>query len=206
MKLSKMTSNKNELVTLDAKEALFGCEFNKTLVHQVVNVCFHNSHTGTKAQKSRADVRGGGRKPWRQKGMGRARAGSSRSPLWRAGGVTFAAKPLKTQKKVNKKMFQGAIASIFSSLVREKRLLIIEPIHVEQPKTKAIVDWIKQSGIEGSILFILKECHENFALSIRNIPNIDACDVNHLNPLQLISFDFVLLEEAALTFLQERVG
>jgi large subunit ribosomal protein L4 len=206
MQVSKLTSNKKESALLDVSDKLFGCKFNETLVHQVANSYFCNSHTGTKAQKTRADVRGGGRKPWRQKGMGRARFGSTRNPIWRSGGVTFAAKPNRVVQKVNKRMFQSAIACIFSQLVREKRLFAIEPITLEAPKTKQMHKWLAESGLKGYILFILKEANETFALAIRNIPNVSVFDVDHINPLHLISFDYVLIEEGAINTLQERIG
>jgi len=206
MQLSKLTSNKDDSSVIDVNDKLFGSVFNETLVHQVMNSYFHNSHMGTKAQKTRADVRGGGRKPWRQKGMGRARTGSTRNPIWRAGGVTFATKPLVTQQKVNKKMFKGAIACILSQLVREKRLFVIDPITIEKPRTKEMVNWIKKMGLEGRILFVMKEFNEPFALSIRNIPNVEAFDVEHVNPLHLISYHYVLVAENAVDVLQKRLG
>jgi len=206
MQLSKLTSTKDSLSAITVNDKLFGSVFNETLVHQVMNSYVHNSHTGTKAQKTRAEVRGGGRKPWRQKGMGRARVGSSRNPIWRAGGVTFATKPIATQQKVNKKMFRGAIACILSALVREKRLFAIDPITLEKPKTKEMVKWIKQTGLDGRILFVMKEFNQSFALSIRNIPNVEAFDVAHINPLHLVSYDYILVEETAIGVLQERLG
>lgn len=205
MQLSKLTSNKENLSAIDVNDKLFDTPFNETLVHQVMNSYFHNSHTGTKAQKTRADVRGGGRKPWRQKGMGRARTGSTRNPIWRAGGVTFAAKPIVTQQKVNKKMFKSAVACILSQLAREKRLLVIDTIKIEKPKTKKMVDWIKQAGLEGRVLFMMKEFNEPFALSIRNIPNVETFDVAHINLLNLVSYDYILVEETAIDVLQERL-
>jgi large subunit ribosomal protein L4 len=205
MNLSKITSSIDKLTTIQGNDKLFACPLKKTLIHQVVNSYFYNSHIGTKAQKSRSEVRGGGRKPWRQKGMGRARAGSIRSPVWRAGGVTFAAKPLKRQQKINRKMFNGALASISSQLVREDRLLITDAIELKQPKTKEMAVWMREKKLTGnSVLFVFKDLDENFSLSIRNIPNVDACDVRHINLLQLMSFDYILLFDSALNFLQER--
>ena len=206
MQLSKLTSNKDNLSTIDVNDQVFDCRFNETLVHQILNAYFYNSHTGTKAQKTRSDVSGGGRKPWRQKGMGRARTGSSRNPIWRAGGVTFAAKPMQTKQKVSKKMFRGALICMLSQLVREKRLFAIDTITLEQPKTKKMVQWIKETKLDGRILFLVRELHTPFMLSIRNIPTVEAFDVGHINLLQLVSYDYILVEESAITILQERLG
>jgi len=204
MQLSVLTAaGKLKKDGIKVNEAVFECELKPALVHQVVQSYLYNGHNGTKAQKTRSDVRGGGKKPFRQKGTGRARAGTTRSPLWRSGGVTFATKPHVSKLKINKQMFRRAITSILSQLVREERLMVIKPFKFEKPKTKDIVNYLKNAKLEGSVLFVIDEFNEALALSIRNIPNVDLFDVKHIDPANLIAFDHILVYDTAIKKLEE---
>src|SRR5579859_3590428 len=156
---------------LEVSEATFGQKFNETLVHQVVTAYRAAGRAGTKAQKSRAEVRGGGKKPWSQKGTGQARAGSSRSPIWVGGGKTFAAKPRDFGQKVNRKMYRGAIRSMLSELARSERLLVTDPIELEAPKTRLLVNQLKQWGIEKALI-IVEATEEKLFLAARNLPHV----------------------------------
>jgi large subunit ribosomal protein L4 len=177
---------------LEVSEATFGREFNEALVHQVVVAYGNGARQGTKAQKTRSEVRGGGKKPWRQKGTGRARAGTTRGPIWRSGGVTFAAKPQDHSQKVNRKMYRGAIASILSELVRQERLVVVNDFAVETPKTKDLVAKLK--GLElKDVLIVTKEVDENLFLSARNLYKVDAVDVQAIDPVSLVGFEKVLI-------------
>ena len=173
---------------LEVSEATFGREFNEALVHQVVVAFGAGARQGSKAQKTRSEVRGGGAKPWRQKGTGRARAGTIRSPIWRSGGVTFAAKPQDHSQKVNKKMYRGAIQSILSELVRQERLIVVEKFSVEAPKTKELLS--KLNGLELSdVLIVTSEVDENLFLAARNLYKVDVRDVQGIDPVSLIAFE-----------------
>ena len=160
------------------------------------------SRSGTKAQKSRSEVRGGGRKPWRQKGTGRARAGTIRSPLWRGGGVTFAAKSRDYSKKVNRKMFRGAMRSIFSELVRQERFLCVDEFDVSDSKTKLVKEKLNKLGLK-EVLIITEGLSENLYLGVRNIPKVDVMDTNEINPYSLIGFEKVLITQAAVEKVEE---
>ncbi|MCP5011207.1 MAG: 50S ribosomal protein L4, partial [Aestuariibacter sp.] len=167
-------------------------EFNEALVHQVVVAYAAGARQGTRAQKTRSEVSGGGAKPWRQKGTGRARAGTTRGPIWRTGGVTFAAKPQDHSQKVNRKMYRGAIASILSELVRQERLVVVENFAVETPKTKELVAKLK--GLElKDVLIVTKEVDENLFLSARNLYKVDVRDVAAIDPVSLVGFEKVLI-------------
>ena len=177
---------------LEVSEATFGLEFNEALVHQVVVAYAAGARQGTRAQKTRSEVSGGGKKPWRQKGTGRARAGTTRGPIWRSGGVTFAAKPQDHSQKVNRKMYRGAIASILSELVRQERLVVVNDFSVETPKTKDLVAKLK--GLElKDVLIVTKEVDENLFLSARNLYKVDAVDVQAIDPVSLVGFEKVLI-------------
>jgi large subunit ribosomal protein L4 len=177
---------------LEVSEATFGREFNEALVHQVVVSYAAGARQGTRAQKTRSEVSGGGAKPWRQKGTGRARAGTTRGPIWRTGGVTFAAKPQDHSQKVNRKMYRGAIASILSELVRQERLVVVENFAVETPKTKDLVAKLK--GLElKDVLIVTKEVDENLFLSARNLYKVDVRDVAAIDPVSLVGFEKVLI-------------
>lgn len=154
---------------LEVNEVVFGCDYNEPLIHQVVTSYLNAGRAGTKAQKTRSEVRGGGIKPWRQKGTGRARAGTIRSPLWRKGGVTFAAKPRSYEQKVNKKMYRGAIRSILSELIRMERLVIVDALTLETPKTKSFIDMLDKLQIKQTVLIITNAVEENLYLASRNL-------------------------------------
>lgn len=191
-----------EGATVAVSEATFGREFNEDLVHQVVTAYFAGARQGTKAQKSRSEVSGGGRKPWRQKGTGRARAGTIRSPLWRSGGVTFAAKPRDHGQKVNRKMYRAALCSILSELARQGRLVIVDDFAISLPKTKELVGKLQGLGLEN-VLIVADEVTENLWLSARNLHQVDVSDVEGVDPVRLIGFDKVLMTVPAVKRLEE---
>lgn len=190
---------------VEVSEAVFGKPFNETLVHQVVTKYLAGSRSGTKAQKNRSAVSGGGAKPWRQKGSGRARSGTTRSPIWRTGGVTFAAQPRSYQQKLNKKMFRAGIRSIFSELLRQQRLVVSNDIYPETPKTKALA--ARLQTIEGNrILIIADRIDENLELAARNIPCLAVTTMDCLSPLLLVSADKVVATEQAYKQLEESLA
>jgi large subunit ribosomal protein L4 len=190
---------------LEVSEATFGLEFNEALVHQVVVAYAAGARAGTRAQKTRSEVSGGGAKPWRQKGTGRARAGTTRGPIWRTGGVTFAAKPQDHSQKVNRKMYRGAIKSILSELVRQERLVVVENFAVETPKTKELV--AKLSGLElKDVLIVTPEVDENLFLSARNLYKVDVRDVDGIDPVSLVGFEKVLMTATAVKQIEEMLG
>ena len=190
---------------LEVSEATFGLEFNEALVHQVVVAYAAGARAGTRAQKTRSEVSGGGAKPWRQKGTGRARAGTTRGPIWRSGGVTFAAKPQDHSHKVNRKMYRGAIKSILSELVRQERLVVVENFTVETPKTKELV--AKLQGLElKDVLIVTPEVDENLFLSARNLYKVDVRDVDGIDPVSLVGFEKVLMTASAVKQLEEMLG
>jgi large subunit ribosomal protein L4 len=180
---------------------VFGVEYNEPLVHQVLVAFMAASRSGTAKQKTRAEVRGGGRKPWKQKGTGQARAGTIRSPLWRGGGRTFAAVPRDYSQKVNRKMYRGAIRAIVSELARQGHLLIAEDFVVEQPKTKGLIDKLAKLG-SNDILIVTDAVDKNLMLSARNLPHVAVSDVEGLNPLALLSREKVLMTQAAVKKLE----
>lgn len=188
--------------TLQVSETTFAREYNEALVHQVVVAYNNAARQGTRAQKNRSDVSGGGKKPWRQKGTGRARAGSSRSPLWRSGGVTFAARPQDHSQKVNKKMYRAAMKSIFSELVRQDRLIVVNDFTVDQPKTKVLVKKLKDMDL-SSVLIIKKDLDIDLALAARNIYKVDVRDAQAIDPVSLIRFDKVLVTADAVKAIEE---
>lgn len=191
--------------TLDVSETTFGRDFNEALVHQVVVAYAANARQGTKAQKNRSDVAGGGRKPWKQKGSGRARAGTIRSPLWRSGGVTFAARPQDHSQKVNRKMYRMALRSIFSELLRQDRLIVVEDFNVEAPKTKALVEKLKQLDLTD-VLIVKSNVEENLFLAARNLHKVDVRDVDAINPVSLIASDKVLITAEAIKQVEEMLS
>ncbi|EGR0263914.1 50S ribosomal protein L4 [Vibrio cholerae] len=190
---------------LTVSETTFGREFNEALVHQVVVAYAAGARQGTRAQKTRSEVSGGGAKPWRQKGTGRARAGTIRSPIWRTGGVTFAAKPQDHSQKVNKKMYRGAMKSILSELVRQERLIVVENFSVEAPKTKALVAKLKELEL-NDVLIVTGEVDENLFLAARNLYKVDVRDVTGIDPVSLIVFDKVLMTAAAVKQVEEMLA
>ncbi len=190
---------------LTVSETTFGREFNEALVHQVVVAYAAGARQGTRAQKTRSEVSGGGAKPWRQKGTGRARAGTIRSPIWRTGGVTFAAKPQDHSQKVNKKMYRGAMKSIFSELVRQERLIVVDKFSVEAPKTKELVAKLKELEL-NDVLIVTGEVDENLFLAARNLYKVDARDVAGIDPVSLIAFDKVLITAEAVKQVEEMLA
>ncbi|MCH2098276.1 MAG: 50S ribosomal protein L4 [Pseudomonadales bacterium] len=183
--------------SVEVSEVTFGREFNEALVHQVVVAYMAGARQGTKAQKTRSDVAGGGKKPWRQKGTGRARAGTIRSPIWRGGGVTFAARPRDFSQKVNRKMYRGAMCSILSELIRQDRLVVVEAFTIDAPKTKGLVAKLAELDL-ASVLIVTESVDENLYLSARNLKDVDVLDVAATNPVSLLSHEKVLITVAAL--------
>jgi len=190
---------------LTVSETTFGRDFNEALVHQVVVAYAAGARQGTRAQKTRSEVSGGGAKPWRQKGTGRARAGTIRSPIWRTGGVTFAAKPQDHSQKVNKKMYRGAMKSILSELVRQERLIVVDNFSVEAPKTKELVAKLKELELTD-VLIVTSEVDENLFLAARNLYKVDARDVAGIDPVSLIAFDKVLMTAEAVKQVEEMLA
>lgn len=200
-----------ELVLRDTENALtvsettFGRDFNEALVHQVIVAYTAGSHRGTRSQKNRAQVAGSGKKPWRQKGTGRARAGSAQSPIWRSGGVTFAAQPHTSTKKVNKKMYHGALLSILSELVRQDRLTLLEKFILDTPKTKFLARKLKEMSLD-SALIVTRNLSNNLILASRNLHKVDACDAANINPVSLIRFDRVIMTADAVRYIEETLA
>jgi len=188
--------------TVDVSEVAFGREFNEALVHQVVTAYLSGGRAGTVKQKTRSEVRGGGKKPWKQKGTGRARAGSIRSPLWRGGGKTFAAVPQDWSQKVNKKMYRGALSAILSELVRQDRLIVVDAFTVDAPKTKLLAQ--KLAGLNAAdALIITDNVDENLYLASRNIHTVDVRDPVGIDPVSLIAFEKVIVTVGALKQIEE---
>lgn len=188
--------------SVELSEVAFGREFNEPLVHQVVTAYLAGARQGTRAQKSRSEKRGGGRKPWRQKGTGRARAGTIRSPIWRGGGVTFAAKPRNHSQKVNRKMYRGAMRCILSELIRQDRIIALESFRVDTPKTKSLLHKLKELELR-SALIVTDEVDENLFLASRNLKDVDVLEVAGVDPVSLIGHDKVVITVAALKSLEE---
>ncbi len=183
-------------------ETAFGREFNEALVHQIVTAYMAGGRQGTKAQKSRSEVAGGGKKPWRQKGTGRARAGTATSPIWRSGGVTFAAKPRDFEQKVNKKMYRAAMQSILSELVRQERLVVADSFDVSSHKTKEFVAKLKEFDL-SNVLIVSDDVDENLYLAARNVPHVGVTEAASIDPVSLIGFEKVLVTVSALKKLEE---
>lgn len=191
--------------SVEVSEAAFGREYNEALVHQVVVAHLAGARQGSRAQKSRSEVRGGGRKPWRQKGTGRARAGTIRSPIWRSGGVTFAAKPQDHSQKVNRKMYRGALRCILSELVRQERLVVCDSFSVEAPKTRGLLAKLKDLDLRN-VLIVAEEVEENLYLAARNLKDVDVRDVGAIDPVSLLNHDKVLITVGALKKLEEALA
>jgi large subunit ribosomal protein L4 len=197
----KIVGGSNEL---QLSEAAFGHEYNEALVHQVVTAYRNAGRAGTKAQLTKAEVRGGGKKPWSQKGTGQARAGSSRSPIWVGGGRAFAAKPRSFEQKVNRKMYRGALRSILSELVRQDRLVVTSGIDLEAPKTGLLAAQLKQLEL-SHVLIVVEALDEKLFLAARNLPHVEVLPVTALNPLALASYDKVLMTVGAVKLIEERL-
>lgn len=204
MKLPFLKSSKT--TEAEVSEKIFGVEVNTDLIAQLIKIYIENGHPGTKAQKNRSAVRGGGKKPWRQKGTGRARAGTSRSPLWRGGGVVFpaASKSAKT-KKMNKKMYKSAMRSILSSLAKENKIFLSEQINIENPKTKDFLDYLHKNELNEG-LFIVEEISKNLNLASRNLPNVNVTSPTSLNPINLLKFNPIVISENCLGLIEEKLS
>ena len=192
MELNIATLEGGSAGKVQVSDTAFGRAYNEDLVHQAVTAYLSGGRQGSRAQKNRSEVSGGGKKPWKQKGSGRARAGSTRSPIWRTGGVTFAARPQDHSQKLNRKMYRAALQSILSELARQDRLVVVEKIELDQPKTKLLqqkLDALKLSNV----LIVSDDVSENLYLSARNLPNVDLRDVNAADPVSLVRFDKVLI-------------
>lgn len=190
---------------IELSEVAFGKEFNEALVHQVVTAYLAGGRAGTKAQKTRAEVSGGGKKPWKQKGTGRARAGSSRSPIWRGGGKGHAGQPQNWEQKVNRKMYRGAMQCILSELVRQDRLVLVEEISVPAPKTKELLSKLNGMGL-SNVLIVTESVDENLYLAARNLPHVDVLDTAAIDPVSLIGFDKVIMSVPAAKKLEVELG
>lgn len=197
----KITNSKKKLELADD---VFACDFNESLIHQVVTAYMNAGRAGTKAQKTRAEVRGGGAKPWKQKGTGQARAGTIRSPIWRTGGKVFAAKPRSYKQKVNKKMHKGAIRSILSELIRQERLLIVDSFQIDAPKTKALIKKLDDMKIEGHVVIVSDSVDENLYLASRNLEKVQLLDaiMSVTDPVTLVRAEKVIVTESAIKELE----
>jgi large subunit ribosomal protein L4 len=191
--------------TLEVSDSSFSAEFNEPLVHQVLTAFRAAGRAGTKAQKTRAEVRGGGIKPWNQKGTGRARAGTTRGPIWVGGGRAFAAKPRDFSQKVNRKMYRSAMRAVISELVREKRLVVVDKIELQRPKTRELADHLKRLELTN-VLILVETYDEKLCLAARNLPWAEVIDSREVNPLSLISFEKVLATSKAIKNLEERLS
>lgn len=205
MELSIVKPGNEDAGALSVSAANFDREYNEDLVHQVVTSYLAGARQGTRAQKNRADVRGGGRKPWRQKGTGRARAGSIRSPIWRSGGVTFAARPQDHSVKVNRKMYRAALKTIISELARQGRLLVVETLDVDAPKTRLLVEQLAAYGVSSALL-LADEVSENLYLASRNLQKVDVRDVQSMDPVSLLAHDKVMVTVEAVKKIEEMLA
>ncbi|WP_422667409.1 50S ribosomal protein L4 [Buchnera aphidicola] len=190
---------------LNVSETIFNRDFNEPLIHQVVIAYSASNRQGTRSQKTRGEVSGSGKKPWRQKGTGRARAGSLRSPIWRSGGVTFASKPQEHSQKVNKKMYRGALKSIFSELIRQKRLIVFETFSLHEPKTKLLVEKLENIKLKN-VLIITYGIDNNLFLASRNIHSVDVKDVHFIDPISLIAFNNVIITVKSIRKIEEMLS
>ena len=205
MELSVLKSGSSEAGSVSVSDVIFAREYNEDLVHHVVTAYMAGARQGTRGQKNRAAVSGGGKKPWRQKGTGRARAGTIRSPIWRGGGVTFAAQPQDHGQKVNRKMYRAAMQSIMSELARQDRLMVVESLDLEAPKTKLLVKQLSEYGVQN-VLIVSAEVDENLYLAARNLHAVDVLDVEGVDPLSLIGHDKVMITVDAVKKFEEMLG
>ena len=192
----------NSTETIAVSDAVFAADYKESLVHQLVTAYTAAGRAGTKAQKNRSAVSGGGTKPWRQKGTGRARAGTIRSPIWRSGGVTFAAQPRDYGQKVNRKMYRSGIRSILSELARQDRLVVVEDITVDAPKTKQLLGKLADLGVSKTLI-VTETGDEKLYLSARNLPNVEVSDTAGLNPVNLIRYDHVVVTVGSVRAIEE---
>ena len=205
MQLALAAPGNTSAGSVEVSDLAFGKDYNEDLIYQVVTAYLAKARQGTRAQKTRSEVSGGGAKPWRQKGTGRARAGTIRSPIWRTGGVTFAAKPQDFSQKVNRKMYRAAMRSILSELARQQRLIVVEDFSLDAPKTKALIAKLAEYGL-GEALIITENVDSNLYLSARNLHKTDVRDVASADPVSLVAFDKVVITVAALKKLDEVLG
>ena len=204
MDLQVINPNGQAADSMPVADAVFGRDFNETLVHQVVVAYLAGGRAGTRAQKTRSEVSGGGAKPWRQKGTGRARAGTIRSPLWRSGGVTFAARPQDHSQKVNRQMYRAALRSIFSELVRQDRLVVVSELSLSEPRTKQALQLLKDvSAEQGRVLFVVDQDDRNLGLATRNLPYVALTTVAGISPSALVASEKVVISKAALSRIEE---
>jgi len=207
MDLKLLSGNGQKTETVSASDALFGREYNEALVHQIVVAYQANARKGTRAQKGRSDINKSHKKPWAQKGTGRARAGQANSPLWRGGGKIFPSSPEENfSQKVNRKMYRAGLASILSQLVREDRLSVIEPLALDGPKTKGFVKKIKEFGLTGTVLVVTDKLDENTLLSSRNLSDVLVLETREIDPVSLVRFNNVLVTRGAVTQFEEMLG
>jgi large subunit ribosomal protein L4 len=205
MDLKAIAGSASKGQTIKVSDAVFAADYNEALVHQVVTAYMAGARSGTKAQKNRAAVAGGGAKPFRQKGMGRARAGTIRSPIWRSGGVTFAAQPRDYSQKVNRKMYRGAMRSILSELVRQERLVTVSEFAVKAPKTKELLGLLGKMKLDGALI-IADNPDEKLYLAARSLYGVDVCRVEEVNPVNLVGFGSVVVTADAVAKLEERLA
>ena len=197
MKVKVLNLKTNKSTSQEISDVVFDRDYNESLVHQITTAYMASGRSGSKAQKNRSDVSGGGKKPWKQKGTGRARVGTTRSPIWRSGGVTFAAQPRNFTQKINKKMYKGAISVIFSELLRTDRLKFVSEFDVNEPKTKNITTLMKSLEVKDALL-LTDELDENLYLSSRNLYHVGVCDTQSIDPVSLIGYENVIMTKAAL--------
>jgi large subunit ribosomal protein L4 len=205
VELSVIKPGNSEAGKVSVSDDAFAREYNEDLVHQVVTAHLAGARQGTRAQKNRADVRGGGKKPWRQKGTGRARAGTSSSPIWRSGGVTFAARPQDHSKKVNRKMYRAAMQTIMSELARQDRLMVVESLDLEEPKTKLLAKQLEEFGLDN-VLIVSAEVGKNLYLASRNLHKVNVLDVEGMDPVSLIGHEKVLVTVDAVKKIEEMLA
>jgi large subunit ribosomal protein L4 len=205
VELSIVKPGNEDAGTLSVSDANFAREYNEDLVHQVVTSYLAGGRQGTRAQKNRSAVAGGGKKPWRQKGTGRARAGTIRSPIWRSGGVTFAAQPQDHSQKVNRKMYRAALKTIMSELARQGRLVVVEALDLEAPKTKLLVQQLDSYGVNSALL-VAGEVSENLYLASRNLQKVDVRDVQGIDPVSLLAHDKVMVTVDAVKKIEEMLA
>jgi large subunit ribosomal protein L4 len=195
----------NQSGIIHVSDKVFGCSFNESLIHQVIVAYLAGARSGTRAQETRAEVSGGGSKPWRQKGTGRARAGTTRGPIWRGGGVTFAASPADHSQKVNKQMYRAAMRSMWSELLRQERLVTVDSLSIEAPKTKSLLAKLMPFQ-ENNILIVVENQQENLYLAARNLHKVTVKTVTSLNPVDLVSAEKVIITTSAIKLVEERLG
>ena len=207
MDLNLIDDRGRKSATVAGSDALFGHDYNEALIHQIVTAYQANARSGTRAQKGRSEINKSHRKPWNQKGTGRARAGQANSPLWRGGGKIFPSSPDENfSQKVNRKMYRAGIASILSQLVREDRLAVIDALALDSPKTKLFAQKIKGYGFTGTLLIVTEKLDENLLLSSRNLPNVLVLETREVDPVSLVRFNHVLLTKGAVTQFEEMLA